>query len=181
MEFLKKLITEKPQVEEIVNEKEEVVEVEASGEKIGDYLLYVIRFYVDNKELRDFSHNFGISNSSYGGQITEFSVGIYNTATKESYRAEIYPDTPVDTSDVDADTFKTAEIFVSSTPNGPRNYGSKPIEDTEKEEFLIQLTRSYLAKHLDSVIRDTFDEEVDTDSPEYRRQAMRNRPHPDYD
>ncbi len=181
MEFLKKLITKNPQVDTIVNEKEEVIEVEASGEKVGDYLLYVMRFYVDEKELRDFSHSDGVSYSSNGAKITEFTVGIYNTKSKESYRAEVYPDAPIDTDDVDANTVKDSDIFVSETPNGPRNYGSKRIDDTEKQEFLVQITRSYLAKYLASVISDTFNEEFDTQDSENRRQMMRNAPHPDYD
>lgn len=181
MEFLKKLIAEKSPVEQIVTEKEEVVEVEASGEKIGDYLLYVMRFYVDNKELRDFSHSHGVSYSSHGGQITEFDVGIINTATKQSFRAEVYPDKPVETDDIGPDTLKGADIMVSKTPNGPRNYGSKRIEDEELEQYLIQMTRSYLTNHLDSVVHSTFDSEFDMEDPENRRQMMRNCPHPDYD
>jgi hypothetical protein len=182
MEFLKKLIAEKPPVEQIVTEKEEVVEVEASGEKIGDYLLYVMRFCVNtNKELRDSAHSHGVSYSSRGGRITELDVGIINTATKQSFRAEIYPDKPVDTDEIGPDTLKGADIMVSETPNGPRNYGSKRIEDEELEQYLIQMTRSYLAKHLDSVVRSTVDSEFDTEDPENRRQMMRNHPHPDYD
>ncbi len=181
MEFLKKLITEKPQIEQIVAEKEEVVQVEVAGEKIGDYLLYVMRFYVDTKKLRDFSRSHVVSYSSHGGQITEFDVGIINTATKQSFRAEVYPNKPADTDEIVSDTLKGADILVSETPNGPRNYGSKRIEDEELEQYIIQMTRSYLAKNLDSVVRSTFDNEFDTEDPENRRQMMRNHPHPDYD
>lgn len=181
MEFLKKLIADKSQVEQPLTEKEEVVEVDVAGERIGDYLLYVTRLFVDDKELRDFSHGHGVSYSRHGGKITEFQVGIYNIATKKTYRAEVYLDHPVDTDEIGPETLKHADISVSETPNGPRNYGSNRIEDPEMEEYLIQLTRGYLNKHLENVIRDTFDTEFDTTDPVNRRMMMRNRPHPEYD
>lgn len=178
MEFLKKLIVEKPQVKQIVTEKEGTVEVEVAGEKIGDYLLYVMRFYVNNKELREFSNGHEVSYSPHGGQITKFDVGIINTATKQFFCAEVYPDKSVDSDDICPNILKGVDIMVSETPNSPRNYDSKRIEDEELEQYLIQMTRSYLTKHLDSVVHSTFESEVEMEDSE---QMMRYCPHPDYD
>lgn len=178
MEFLKKLITKKTQIEQPLNEKEEVVEVEVAPVRIGDYLLFVMKFFVEDKELRDFQvdrKGGGNTYSQHGGKISEFSVGIIDQKNKRSYRADIYLDTPLDTDEIGPESLNGSHIDVLSTPNGPRQHGSQRIEDTDLEQFLQKLVSGYLTKNLDSVIRSTFGEEFEPNDERNRRSR------PDYD
>lgn len=176
MKFLQKLITEHATAQ-VVAEQEEVVSVEAAGVIIGEHLLFVKNFVVDGHEMRDFSHNHGVSYTSMGGAITEIVVGIQQTVSRELYLAEVYPQQPIDTSDVNVDAIRSAEINVSISTDGMQ----KPLDDGERTEYLSQLVRGYLIKNLASVVEATFNNEFDTQDPDNRRQMMRNREQPDFD
>lgn len=180
MKFLQKLITEHANLQ-MVAEQEEVVSVDAAGTNIGEYLLYVKHFIVEGKEMRNFSHNHGISYTTMGGTITEIMVGVHHTGTKKTFYAEVYPQQPIDTSDIDTSAIASAEIMVMQSPDGGRLANVKPEDGAELEEYLTQLVRGYLIKNLANVVEETFNTEFDTQDPDNRRQMMSNRDPLDFD
>lgn len=180
MKFLQKLITEHANLQ-IVAEQEEVVSVEAAGTNIGEYLLYVKQFTVEGKGMRDFSHNQGMSYTTMGGTITEIMVGVHHAGAKKTFSAEVHPQQPIDTSDIDTSTIASAEIMMMESPYGGQSVSVKPVDDAELEEYLIQLVRGYLIKNLAAVVEETFNTEFDTQDPDNRRQMMRDREPLDFD
>ena len=175
MDFLKKLINEQVSEHAVLNEKEETVEVEAAGVTIGNFLVYVSNFTVEGHGTRNFSHSHGTSYTTRGGQITEMKVGVVKHDSKESFRAEVFPEPAIDTDEVNVDAIMSAEIHVVAAPDGISSYKSAPIQDPELEEYLIQLVRSYLVKNLESVVSDTFNSEYDHTTDEAHRDRLRNQ------
>lgn len=135
MEFFKKLIEKKVEATpELIGE--EWHSVEGVQAQVGDYLLSAEGYYDE----------------------TELYVNIYNTNTKEQYRAEVYRN---------GNNF---DISMNTRKNGR----SKPLDDGELSDFLKQLTLSFVQKNYDKILTPPdYGMSDNYDSYENRRERMR--------
>lgn len=172
MEFLKRLIeTNQTIKEQPLTESEELIRVDGYVENVGNFQIFAVSISVDDKDVRyhDYDATIGSNETAYGGKLTEVVVGITNKDTNVAYRAVAVPNNELDTDDVDADSVQDFEIYVQEAPNGPRAATIKSIEDEELEEFLAQLTRTYLVKNIEHIVRDSLYHEYDPVEDRRRR------------